>query len=149
MNRTATIAPQMLGPDAEPRGDAHYLAITSFDSVVAARLAMQSLARTVGFRSFDVTLATLAMSELARNVVEHAGRGAVTLQGFHRIERPPRDMGVVVIAAGAGPDIPTSQDPDPDRWTCVTALRRLAPNISVAVRDEITVVTMPMWPDRP
>lgn len=115
--------------------------------MVTERMAMRTLTRDLGFPIFDVTRATLAMSELVRNHIEHAGRGTVTLQGCYRAAGRHGHLGAIVIATDDDLDM-CSPLPDamPDRWICVSLLRRMSPSISVAVRSEATVVTMPIWP---
>jgi serine/threonine-protein kinase RsbT len=69
--------------------------------VVAARLAARTLASRVGFRGTDLVLIASAVSEVARNIVAHAGPGAVVLSVIQNRSR----RGLEVIARDQGPGI--------------------------------------------
>ncbi len=55
----------------------------------------------MGFSASDLTLITTALSELARNIVEHAKLGEVILNPIHQGKR----QGLVIIARDGGPGI--------------------------------------------
>ena len=57
----------------------HTIAITSASDVVTARQAGRQLARELGFSSTDQTRLATAISELTRNVCQHAGIGVCVI----------------------------------------------------------------------
>lgn len=69
--------------------------------IVAARQRGRDLARAAGFLDVDQTLIAAVLSEVARNIVEHAGGGEVEL----RILDEPGRRGIVVVARDEGPGI--------------------------------------------
>lgn len=68
--------------------------------VVLARKAGRTIAHRLGFSSTDQVLIATAISELARNIVLHAGRGSI------EITATESRLGIVIVAADAGPGIP-------------------------------------------
>jgi serine/threonine-protein kinase RsbT len=75
--------------------------ITSDADLVPARAQGRALAQALGFSQTDATLIATAISEIARNIVVHAGRGEILMS---RIQEPHR-YGLVVVASDAGPGI--------------------------------------------
>lgn len=75
--------------------------ITSGEDVVPARAEGRALATELGFSRTDATLIATAISEIARNIVVHAGRGEVVLTPA----REDRRYGVIVTARDRGPGI--------------------------------------------
>lgn len=69
--------------------------------MVAARAAARSLATELGFSRTDATLIATAVSEIARNIVVHAGNGRITMTTL----REERRYGIKVVATDAGPGI--------------------------------------------
>ncbi|MGH2770737.1 MAG: anti-sigma regulatory factor [Actinomycetota bacterium] len=76
--------------------------IVSDLDLVAARQAGRRLAQELGFSSTDQTLIATAISEVTRNIVQHATRGEVVVSRIHE----PGRQGVLVVAQDAGPGIP-------------------------------------------
>jgi serine/threonine-protein kinase RsbT len=76
--------------------------IRSDEDIVAARRQGRSLAATLAFSPVDATLIATAISELARNIVEHARSGEIRLRAVDGDER----LGVQVVATDEGPGIP-------------------------------------------
>ncbi len=76
--------------------------ISSAVDIVAARQQGRQLALKLGFQAGDVTLIAAAISEVARNIVDHAKNGEMT---FERIQNGTKD-GLQIIARDAGPGIP-------------------------------------------
>ncbi len=70
-------------------------------NVVEARAAARELATRVGFTGTDQVLIATAVSEIARNIVEYAGRGEVILSVIQDHCR----WGVQVVARDQGPGI--------------------------------------------
>jgi serine/threonine-protein kinase RsbT len=69
--------------------------------IVQARAGGRALASQLGFSRTDATLIATAISEVARNIVVHAGRGEIVV----RMEDGTDRYGVVVIARDCGPGI--------------------------------------------
>ncbi len=66
--------------------------------LVPARAEGRALAERLGFTRTDATLIATAISEIARNIVVHVGRGAIVLRPVLEDER----CGIVVIAEDEG-----------------------------------------------
>lgn len=77
------------------------VAIEGDADLVTARAEARAMAEQLGFPRPDPTLIATAISELARNIVVHAGRGEIVLQPFEDADR----FGVVVVATDEGPGI--------------------------------------------
>jgi serine/threonine-protein kinase RsbT len=69
--------------------------------LVTARAEGRAMAERLGFPRPDPTLIATAISEIARNIVVHAGQGEITLTPFEDTNR----YGMVVTAVDAGPGI--------------------------------------------
>lgn len=69
--------------------------------IIKARGHARTLAGKLGFTSSQSTLITSAISEVARNIVDYAGRGEITLAGLKRGGR----QGIEIIAQDKGPGI--------------------------------------------
>jgi serine/threonine-protein kinase RsbT len=70
--------------------------------IVTARQKGRELALAIGFSSTEQTIIALAISEIARNIVTYAGRGAMTLT---RLDDGVRN-GIGILATDEGPGIP-------------------------------------------
>lgn len=77
------------------------VAIERDADLVTARAEARAMAERLGFPRPDPTLIATAISEVARNIVVHAGRGEIVLRPFEDRNR----FGVVVIATDEGPGI--------------------------------------------
>jgi serine/threonine-protein kinase RsbT len=77
------------------------LEVASDADIVPARAQGRALATELGFSRTDATLVATAISEIARNIVVHAGRGEVELKRAYE----PQRRGVIVIARDQGPGI--------------------------------------------
>jgi serine/threonine-protein kinase RsbT len=75
--------------------------IASDEDVVPARAEGRALACDLGFSRTDATLIATAISEVARNILVHAGCGELRLRSVHEDRR----FGVVVVACDSGPGI--------------------------------------------
>jgi serine/threonine-protein kinase RsbT len=75
--------------------------IASDADLVPARAEGRALANRLGFSKTDATLIATAISEIARNIVVHVGRGEVSIESVSEDSR----CGVVVIARDGGPGI--------------------------------------------
>jgi anti-sigma regulatory factor (Ser/Thr protein kinase) len=75
--------------------------INSDSDLVAARAEARALAERLGFSRTDATLISTAISEIARNIVVHVGRGTIAM----RLVREARRHGLVAIATDEGAGI--------------------------------------------
>jgi serine/threonine-protein kinase RsbT len=73
--------------------------IESGADLVPARARGRTVAIHLGFSQTDATLIATAISEIARNIVVHAGRGEIRIASLHEVDRE----GLVVIAEDRGP----------------------------------------------
>jgi serine/threonine-protein kinase RsbT len=80
--------------------DSH-VAISSAADIVVARQKGRALAIAMGFEGSDLTLIATAISEVARNIVDHAERGEIVLEPIQQGER----HGVLIVARDEGPGI--------------------------------------------
>lgn len=117
--------------------------------VVTARQEGRELARKLGLSSTDATLLATAISEVTRNIISYAGRGAVSIATVDDRGR----RGVRVVASDSGPGI---QDVDealedgfstgPGMGIGLPGARRLTDEFEVhSVPGEGTTVTMVKW----
>ncbi len=72
--------------------------ITSDADLVPARSEGRALAQRLGFSRTDATLIATAISEIARNIVVHVGRGEIHMRPLYEDKR----YGLVVVARDAG-----------------------------------------------
>ena len=75
--------------------------IKSAADIVVARQKGRALAIQLGFAGSDPTVIATAISEVARNIVNHAQHGEIVLSGVHENSR----NGIQVIASDQGPGI--------------------------------------------
>ncbi len=78
-----------------------HVPITSDADMVPARAQGRALALSLGFSTTDATLIATAISEIARNILVHVGRGQLVMRPVHEGNR----RGLVVIARDTGPGI--------------------------------------------
>jgi serine/threonine-protein kinase RsbT len=125
------------------------VAINSDADLVTARAEARAMAERLGFPRPDPTLIATAISEVARNIVVHVGRGEILLRPFEDAER----YGVVVIATDAGPGIRDVEAAIRDDYSGRSGLglglpgaRRLMDDFEIASdADTGTTVTMRKW----
>jgi serine/threonine-protein kinase RsbT len=123
--------------------------ITTDADLVTARAEGRAMAEQLGFPRPDPTLIATAISEIARNIVVHAGRGEIVLRPFDDPDR----FGVVVIARDEGPGIRDVDAALRDDYSGRGGLglglpgaRRLMDDFDVASdADAGTTVTMTKW----
>ena len=82
-------------------GDEIRVPIDSDSDMVPARAQGRALATELGFSRTDATLIATAISEIARNIVVHVGRGEIVLQPLYEDSR----YGLLVVAQDTGPGI--------------------------------------------
>jgi serine/threonine-protein kinase RsbT len=76
--------------------------IYSAVDIVTARQRGRMLALELGFNGADVTLIAAAISEIARNIVDHAKQGVVVMSASHNGTK----RGIKIVAKDEGPGIP-------------------------------------------
>lgn len=77
------------------------VAISSAADIVAARQKGRTLAMELGFDGADLTLIATAISEVARNIVDHAKQGEIILAAVNHGSR----RGLMITARDEGPGI--------------------------------------------
>jgi len=78
--------------------------IQSSADIVTARQRGRALALELGFNGADVTLIAAAISEVARNIVDHAKKGEVVMSGINSSMNGGK-KGIQIIARDQGPGI--------------------------------------------
>ena len=81
--------------------DEVHMPIASDADMVPARAQGRALAVTLGFSTTDATLIATAISEIARNILVHVGRGELVMRAVLEETR----CGLVVVATDEGPGI--------------------------------------------
>ena len=81
--------------------DGTHVAINSNADIVEARQKGRALAIELGFDGSDLTLIAAAISEIARNIVDHAKTGEIILNSSSQGSK----RGICIIAADQGPGI--------------------------------------------
>lgn len=76
--------------------------ISSATDIVTARQKGRALAMELGFDGSDLTLIATAISEVARNIVDHAEHGEVLLAPANNGNK----HGIAIMARDQGPGIP-------------------------------------------
>ena len=117
--------------------------------LVPARAAGRAMAEQLGFPRPDPTLIATAISEVARNIVVHVGRGEIVLRPLQEADR----YGLVVIARDEGPGIRDVEAALRDDYSGRGGLglglpgaRRLMDDFEVESGAETgTTVTMKKW----
>ena len=125
------------------------VAITADADLVEARAQGRAMAQRLGFPRPDPTLIATAISEVARNIVLHAGRGEIVLRPCEDIGR----YGLVVIALDDGPGIRDVDAALRDDYSGRNGLglglpgaRRLMDDFQIiSDADAGTTVTMTKW----
>jgi serine/threonine-protein kinase RsbT len=117
--------------------------------LVTARAEGRAMAEQLGFPRPDPTLVATAISEIARNIVVHAGSGEIVLRPLHEADR----YGLVVIACDDGPGIRDVEAALHDEYSGRGGLglglpgaRRLMDEFDLeSDADNGTTVTMKKW----
>jgi serine/threonine-protein kinase RsbT len=117
--------------------------------LVSARAEGRAMAERLGFARPGPTLIATAISEIARNIVVHVGRGEIVLMPLQEDDR----CGLVVIAHDDGPGIRNVDAALRDGYTGRSGLglglpgaRRLMDEFDITSdADNGTTVTMKKW----
>jgi len=120
--------------------------------LVAARAEARALAVRLGFSRTDATLIATAISEIARNIIVHVGRGQLAMRPVMEDSR----YGLTVVATDDGPgirDLPAAlAEGNAARGGLGLGLpgaRRLMDEFHIECgRDRGTTVTMTKWRTR-
>ena len=123
--------------------------IGSEHDILAARQQGRELAADGGFTGSDLTLIATAISELARNIVEYAGKGEIVLALLTNGTR----RGIAVVASDRGPGIPDVAQAMQDGYSTSKSLglglpgaRRLMDEFEIeSEMGTGTTVTMRKW----
>jgi serine/threonine-protein kinase RsbT len=122
--------------------------IGSAADIVTARQMGRELAAKLGFSASDSTVVATAISELARNIIEHAKAGEILLSTAQRGSR----NGIKIVARDTGPGIPDIARALQDGFTTGKGLGLGLPGVKRLMSDfEIhssvggTTVTVRKW----
>src|SRR2546427_4099797 len=129
--------------------DEHRLPIGSEHDILTARQRGRELAAEAGFSGSDLTLVATAISEIARNIMEYAGRGEIAFS----LVRDGENQAIVVVARDQGPGIPDVAQAMQDGYSTGRSLglglpgaRRLMDEFEIDSRPGAgTTVTMKKW----
>lgn len=133
-------------------GDEVRVAIEADADLVIARAEGRAMAEQLGFPRPDPTLVATAISELARNIVVHAGRGEIVLRPLDEVHR----YGLLVVARDDGTGIRDLEAALRDDYSGRGGLglglpgaRRLMDEFEIeSSADSGTIVTMRKWRPR-
>jgi serine/threonine-protein kinase RsbT len=125
------------------------LHIGSEQDILIARQRGREMAIQAGLAGSELTLVATAISEIARNIVEYAGRGEIA---FTLVENGP-NRGIVVVARDEGPGIPNVAQAMEDGFSTSRSLglglpgaRRLMDEFEIeSETGRGTTVTMKKW----
>ena len=127
------------------------LPIDSDEHIVDARAEGRALATQLGFSRTDATLVATAISEIARNILVHAGSGEVAM----RPEIGDRRRGLVVVASDSGPGIRDVESAMQEGYGTGGGLglglpgaKRIMDEFRVETGGRGTTVEMAMWRER-
>ena len=125
------------------------ITIASDVDVVSARQHGRELAEQVGFSAGDQTVIAAAISEIARNILNYARRGAITFRAVLDGDR----SGIIIVASDEGPGIPDVPRAMQDGYSTSGGLglglpgaRRLMDEFDVvSAPRQGTTITMKKW----
>jgi serine/threonine-protein kinase RsbT len=115
-----------------------HVPIVSDADIVVARQQGRALARELGFSSSDQALIATAISEVARNILQHARQGEITLSTIKESQR----QGIVVVARDHGPGIPDIDLAMRDGYSTTRSLGLGLPGAR-RLTDEFDIVSEP------
>jgi len=114
------------------------ITIASDVDVVSARQHGRELAAQVGFTPGDQTVIAAAISEIARNILNYARRGAITFRTVMDGDR----SGIIIVASDQGPGIPDVPRAMQDGYSTSGGLGLGLPGAK-RLMDEFDVVSAP------
>ena len=129
--------------------DEIHVPVSSDEDMLPARAEGRALALKLGFSRTDATLIATAISEIARNIVVHVGKGEIIMKSVREDSR----HGLIVIATDAGPGIPDLEAALEHGYASRGGLglglpgaRRLMDDFDVqSERGKGTTITMTKW----
>jgi serine/threonine-protein kinase RsbT len=114
------------------------LPISTDTDIVAARQEGRAMAQRVGFGATELTLVATAISEIARNIVTHAGSGEIAMAIVEAGDR----RGVRIVASDEGPGIDDIDQALEDGFTTGAGLGLGLPGAR-RLMDELTITSAP------
>jgi serine/threonine-protein kinase RsbT len=128
------------------------LSIESDTHLIDARAEARALADSLGFSRTDATLLATAVSEIARNIIVHAGGGEIEMTPLYEDTR----FGLQVVASDRGPGIRDAAVALEDGYAGrgglglgLPGVRRLVDEFEIETElDEGTTVTLIKWRNR-
>jgi serine/threonine-protein kinase RsbT len=122
----------------EHRDEAVRISISTDSDIVVARQEGRTLATQAGFLATDQTLVATAISEIARNIVAHAGSGHLELK---LVEEDGR-RGLMIVAVDEGPGIRDVERALEDGYTTGRGLGLGLPGAR-RIMDEFAITSKP------
>ena len=126
-----------------------HIPISSDADIVIARQQGRALAEQLGFSGSELTIIATAISEVARNIVEYAKLGEITLSSLVDKDR----RGIIIVARDEGPGIPDINKAMQDGYSTSGSLglglpgaKRLMDELEISSSvGQGTVVKMKKW----
>jgi serine/threonine-protein kinase RsbT len=118
------------------RDDAHVIVIATDADIVKARQVGREMAALAGCSATDLTMVATAISEIARNMLTHAGGGEIELRLGHENGRPC----LVIVATDEGPGIEDVDQALQDGYSSGEGLGLGLPGAR-RLMDEFSIVT--------
>ncbi len=117
--------------------------------IITARQVGREMASQLGFSISDLTLIATAISEISRNIVEHAGKGEM----FFAFCENKDSQGICITARDNGPGIDDIERAMEDGWTSKAGLglglpgsRRIMDEFNIeSAKGKGTTVVMKKW----
>ena len=117
--------------------------------IVTARQEGRALAAQLGFSSSEQTLIATAISEAARNILQYAGHGTITIDTAEEGNK----RGILIIAQDSGPGIPDVEQALIDGYSSAGGLglglpgmKRLMSELEIISEvDKGTTLLMKRW----
>lgn len=125
-------------PMAHDRMERTSVQIASEEDILLARRLGRELVSQANFTALDSTLIVTAISELARNILQHAGQGTIMIG----IVRQEDNIGVIVVAQDSGPGIHDVKMALRDGFSTSGSLGLGLPGVR-RIADEFDVVSHP------
>jgi serine/threonine-protein kinase RsbT len=125
------------------------VSIASDYDLIAARAQARELADALGFSRTDATLLATAVSEIARNIVVHAGSGSIEMTPLYGDQK----HGLRIVATDSGPGIRDARHALEDGYAGrgglglgLPGVRRLVDEFEIdSDLDRGTTVTLVKW----
>lgn len=98
----AQVSPLSIGAGENGMADEVHVPIASEADILTARKQGRSLAAKLGFWSVEQIFIAMAISEIALNIIQYAGKGEIILG---TAERGDGSHGILIVARDQGPGI--------------------------------------------